>query len=361
MSSSRARETFSADEVSMVVHRFALSRVTGVSELAIGSSRSPKLVIRTEGAAFLLKRRADDAAREERVRFTQSVQLELERRGVSVPRLMRTSGGGAPALQADGQIYEVFEFVEGESYQSSPVQAESAGRALGLLHVAMLGWVPPVPTPKGNYHAASSMERLVERARSTSITLAARARMVLDQAAFTEAMESIASAYRIAGTRVDLGDRGLSCVNHADFHPGNAIFASDGSVRALVDFDSARMEDPILDVANGLLQFGHVRHRGADPRTWPVSVDDTLTAAFTRGYVCANAGAAVAERANAIPWLMVEAAVAESIVALARRGRLGPVAGPRVVEYLRTRVDWLVLHAGRISRLVRECASAGPA
>ncbi len=356
MSSSRVRATFTPEEVATVVRRFELPLVRAAEELAIGSSRSPKLILRTASGDFLLKRRAEDAAREDRVRFTQAVQLELERRGVRVPRLVRTAGGGAPALRADGQIYEVFEFVAGLPFDGSPAQAQAAARALGALHAAMRGWVPPVPTPRGNYHAASSMDKLVDRARSTSVTLAVRSNLRLDERAFTEALQAVAQAYRVAGTRIDLGDAGIQCINHADFHPGNAIFCADGTLAALVDFDSARMEDPILDFANGLLQFGHVRHRGLDPGRWPVSIDDTLAREWTRGYVSANPEAAVGSRAAAVPWLMVEAAIAESVVALARGGRLGPVPGPRVIEYLRVRIDWLVVHSGRVSRLVAECA-----
>ena len=45
---------------------------------------------------------------------------------------------------------------------------------------------------------------------------------------------------------------------HSDFHPGNVIFADKG-VRAVVDFDSARVGPRAIDVANGALQFSVTR------------------------------------------------------------------------------------------------------
>lgn len=356
MSNSRERSTFTPDEVALVVRRFALASILAAEELAVGSSRSPKLILRTRSGDFLLKRRAEDASREARVRFTQAVQMELERRGVHVARLIRTDGGGAPALRADGQIYEVFQFIRGVPYASEPRQAFAAAHALGSMHRAMREWVPPVPSPEGNYHAARSMGKLIDRARSTSLALLAKANKVVDEAAFASALHLVGRSYAIAVDRASLGVTGERCVNHADFHPGNTIFAETGAVSAIVDFDSARLEDPILDFSNGLLQFGHPRRRGRDPRRWALALEDALAKPFIEGYAAANPEAEIRDRAGAVPWLMVEAAVAEAVVALARAGRLGPIPGPQVVEHLRTRVDWLVFNAGRISTLVEQCA-----
>ena len=356
MSSKSARSTFSVDEITRVIPRFPLPRIDRVEELAVGSSRSPKLILHTIDGVFLLKRRADEAGREDRVRFTQAVQLELERRGVPVARLIRTRGGGAPALHLDGFIYEVFEFVQGDAYQALPEQALSAGRAIGSFHHAMWGWEPPVPSPVGNYHGASGMPKLLERARETTLKRALKSDDAVDAKKLDEALASIAGAYRVAGTKVDLGDAPPRVVCHADFHPGNAIFASDGTVRALIDFDSARIEDPILDLSNALLQFGNVRRRTNDPTKWPLEIDFKLAEAVVTGYCSACNTSQITARAGAVPWLMVEAVVAESAVPLARTGRMGNVVGSKVLDYLRTRVDWIVVHSGRLATLVESCA-----
>ena len=111
---------------------------------------------------------------------------------------------------------------------------------------------------------------------------------------------------------------------HADWHPGNMLFR-DNHVVAVIDYDSAR-----------LLPRDH-RHRqrracssrsSAATRTcskWPDYIDETRFKRFLRGYdeVMLLSQAEI----RAVPWLMIEALIAEAVFPIAATGTFGRMEG----------------------------------
>ena len=97
---------------------------------------------------------------------------------------------------------------------------------------------------------------------------------------------------------------------HADWHPGNMLFR-DNHVVAVIDYDSARSLQRVIDIANGALQLSIIGG-DEDVSKWPDYVDESRFKRFLRGYdeVSLLSQAEI----KVTPWLMVEALIAEGVL-----------------------------------------------
>ena len=161
------------------------------------------------------------------------------------------------------------------------------------------------------------------------------------------------------GERYDEADeaanqRGLNAwpttIIHGDWHPGNMLFRG-GRVVVVLDFDSARQQTRIIDVANGLLQFSILRG-SSEPADWPSFFDGTRMRRFLKGYL-AKQPLSRGHR-EAIPHLMLESLIAESVVPIAATGSFGPMPGFGVLQMVRRKVRWLLQNRERLGGWLRE-------
>jgi len=136
---------------------------------------------------------------------------------------------------------------------------------------------------------------------------------------------------------------------HGDWHPGNMLFR-DNRVVAVIDYDSARMLPRILDIANGALQFS-ILGGDDDLAKWPDYPDETRFKRFLKGY---DEVVLLSEaELNTIPWLMIEALIAEAVFPIAATGTFARMDGAqflnmvmRKVAYLQQKSEHLVSLAG---------------
>ncbi len=135
---------------------------------------------------------------------------------------------------------------------------------------------------------------------------------------------------------------------HCDWHPGNMLFRNHRVV-AVIDYDAARMQQRIIDLANGVLQFSIIG--GAeDPAVWPDYVDETRFKRFIRGYDTVDV-VSVAEL-EIIPWLMIEAMVAESVLPIAATGSFGRIEGYGFLQMIERKVRWVHGHMPQLVKAV---------
>ena len=77
--------------------------------------------------------------------------------------------------------------------------------------------------------------------------------------ALFETLGALRDQYKAAARQVD--ELGLPQwkpqIVHSDWHPGNMLFDR-GHVVAVIDFDAARIQPRVVDIANGTLQFSLV-------------------------------------------------------------------------------------------------------
>ncbi|RMH10500.1 MAG: hypothetical protein D6695_11250 [Planctomycetota bacterium] len=333
-------ERFSPREVSEVCARFELGQITSLREFNRGSPQSPKLIVEAARGRFLLKRRSSRTSDPFRVAFVHGVQLFLNARGFPTPRIIGTRDDNNSMLQRNGLVYELFQFIEGEPYTGRDGEVAEAARTLARLHRLTAehrpAWVMPQPSGRVGIDLALATTMIESRhpgargALHGIVPAVEQARRYLD---------------RIALDRRDVR------IVHGDWHPGNLIFREQ-RVAAVLDFDSARYAPPIIELANGLLQFSMTRF-GPDPARWPYEPDEANLRTFWRSYL-AEAGDWVdpSQDAEAMPWLMVELLVAEAARPILETGRFGRLDAETCLTMIERKTAWLCQNAGSLRDLL---------
>ncbi len=345
-----ARDRFEPSELAMVLSHYELDVITSIREFPFGSRRSPKLRIVTRSSEYLLKRRAPGREDPYRVAFAHELMLYLKSVHYPVPRLFGTRDEHNSLLQLRGQTYELFEFVHGTRPATDRRAATESGRALGRLHSAVADFESSFSPPNGTYHGmdlASPLQQLPESVQRVSVDA--------DPETLLSMTSELDEAYAEARERVtDLGlEQWPSKVVHGDWHPGNLLLR-DGKVVAALDFDSARMAPRMIDVANAALQFsmrtGDVDH----PADWPQGVSHRRIRALLDGYEQTVASPLTDAEIDALPWLIIEAMIVESVLPIAAAGRFAHLSGQSFLAMVHDKVRWLRPRAAKLTQFLRD-------
>lgn len=342
------RDRFAPDELAIVCSHYDIGVIKSIKEYRRGSRRAPKAVLKTTTGRYLLKRRAPGRDDPYKVAFCHGIQLHLAERRFPLPRLIGTSTENNSMLQIDGHwgeggthIYELFEFITGDSYDQSLDATDDAGRALAFFHKLLAHYKPDWEPPRGSFHGS-------EAVRSHLDMIPGRVGEARDM------IDELTAAYTDAAVRVErLGfSRWPDQFIHGDWHPGNMLFRN-SRVAAVLDFDSARLAPRIIDIANGALQFA-ITMRGDDPQGWPIYLDETRFKRFCRGYDSVEDAVISTAELEAMPWLMIEALISETAVPIATTGTFARIDGLAFLVMVRRKVRWIIEHADRLVRLISE-------
>lgn len=337
------RERFAPSELAIVLSHYDLGVIESAKEFPRGSRRSPKLLLRSEKGRFLLKRRASGRDDPQRVSFTHDLLLYLHRHGFPTPRLVATRDAHASMLQLEGRMYELFEFVDGEGYDGSLDATEHAGLMLAVFHQTLAGFESQWQPPENSFHDLSivrtGLNAIPSNTASHDSVFGHEAELLALTQYLHEQYDEAALEVRALG----FGDWPVGVI-HGDWHPGNMLFR-DGRVVTVLDFDSARRQPRVIDIANGMLQFSILRG-GGDPANWPDYFDLTRMRRFLMGYLLREP-VAMSQR-RAVPLLMIESLIAESAVPIAATGSLGPMPGFGVLQMIRRKVRWLLENQERL-------------
>ena len=139
------RARFEPPELRRVLECYPLGEVTRIRELEAGSRKAPKVRVSSTEGEYLLKRRVARPELVERVVFNHGLQLHLENEGVPVARLVGTRRENRSMLIEDDRVYELFEWIEGRRLVRAAPEVRNAGRILGRLHRASVGFEPDRP------------------------------------------------------------------------------------------------------------------------------------------------------------------------------------------------------------------------
>jgi len=338
------RERFAADELAIVLSHFDIGTIESIVDFPRGSRKAPKLVVTSDQGKFLLKRRARGKDDPFKVAFTHALQLHLANNQFPLPHLIGTRKDNNSMLQWRGSVYELFEYIPGQSYPQTLEATFDSGRVLGLFHKLLEGFKSEWQPPTGSFHMAPS----VEAGLRAIVPVLERSGPVADDV--TAMIEFLLQSYRHAAETVDgLGlETWPKQIVHADWHPGNMLFR-DNHVVAVIDYDSSRQLPRAIDIANGALQFAIVGG-DEDVAKWPDYLDETRFKRFLRGYdeVVLLSQAEI----RALPWLMVEALVAEAVFPIAATGQFGKLEGLAFLQMVQRKVVWMQRSSGRLVELV---------
>jgi homoserine kinase type II len=331
------REKFAADELAIVLIHFDLVIVQAIKEFGRGSRKAPKLLVQAEKGEFLLKRRARGKDDPFKVAFSHAIQLYLASKQFPLPHLIGTRKDNNSMLQLHGLVYELFEYIRGTGYDNSLEATYDSGKILALYHKLLRDYRPEFEPAVGSYHASKAISSGLDQIPFT-LSRNDQARNI-SQAQVTATLGFLRDSYVHAYTHVNdtgLNDWPLQIV-HCDWHPGNMLFRN-RKVVAVIDYDAARMQQRVIDLANGALQFS-ILGGGEDPSTWPDYVDEGRFKRFIRGYDEVDV-ISVAEL-EIVPWLMIEAMVAESVLPIAATGSFGRMEGYGFLQMIERKVRWV--------------------
>src|SRR5271156_939446 len=152
------RETFSAEELAIILSHFDIGVIDSVSEFPRGSRKAPKLLLVSEQGKFLLKRRARGKDDPFKVAFTHALQLFLASKQFPLPHLIGTRKENNSMLQWRNGVYELFEYIPGQTYPQTLEATFDAGRVLALYHKLLEDFKSEWQPPSGSYHAASAVD-----------------------------------------------------------------------------------------------------------------------------------------------------------------------------------------------------------
>jgi homoserine kinase type II len=328
------REKFGAEELAICLSHFDLGIIASITEFARGSRRAPKSVIESDRGKFLFKRRSRGKDDLPKVAFTHQIQLHLAAQNFPLPHLIGTKGDNNSMLVRNGSIYEVFEFIQGEGYDGSLDATYSSGRILGLYHKLLADFHSDYRPPVGSYHNAKAIHQAI---RNTVCSLPMETRPSVD--VVNQTVGALEEAYVKSAAAVnELGmERWPQQIVHGDWHPGNMLFR-DGHVIAVIDYDAARLQQRVIDLANGALQFSIIGG-GDDPAKWPDRVDESRFKRFMRGYDSANVVSA--KELQCVPYLMCEAMIAEAVLPIAATGSFGRIQGFPFLQMIARKIRWI--------------------
>jgi Ser/Thr protein kinase RdoA (MazF antagonist) len=346
------RQRFDPHELAIVLSHYDLGVIEQIRVYARGSARSPKVRIKTRDGVFLLKRRAPGRDDPYRVAFTHSIQLYLADHGYPVPRLIGTRGTNNSMLQLGGRIYEVFTYRSGNRYDGSARATEHAGAALAALHRLLADFKPDYEPPRGSYHAATGIDARLARIPDAVATREPDA----DRVALGRTCAYLRDAYLEAAEHVDRTGFGRwpRTVIHGDWHPGNLLYNDqpDRSVAAVLDFDSARLEPLMADVANAALQFSLELPPAGAASPAPDRLDLDRLGRLVGAYRRVAGDKIGSEELAALPWLMTEALILESVIPIAATGTFGHLSGSRFLRMVEGKVKWMGPRADELIRHV---------
>lgn len=290
-----SRQQLSQREIDGVLQHYQTGPVHDVRELAEGSLYSPKVILESGRGKLLLKRRARGLDMPALVAFGHEVVLGCQAQGLCVPPLIGTEDDNSSFVQFEDQLYELFVYIEGSSFdRSNPNHAYAMGSLLVETHATMdhvRTTFPPASEPEtidlSRLNALKPIEHLLPPKLSDDVP-------------------------RILGYAQELGQANASApaLVHGDWHPGNMIFRGDALV-AVCDFDNTRIGSRLRELAQSLVHVSMVTpspgQRSADVAPEPDAVRLT---SFWNGYQLAGGNAHARTAIGLMPGVMIDEALA---------------------------------------------------
>lgn len=348
MRSHRKRAEFDPDELKAALARYDLGKIRSIEPHFKGSRRSPKVLIRCERGRFLLKRRVGGCENAVRVGYAHRVQQHLIERFFPLPFLMPLRGSDDTLLILHDRIYEMFQYVPGAPYDRSLEATCDAGRTLGSFHALLRDFTSEWEPSRRGYHDSQCVRQNLHGVPAAigkdDSVVGRESELLATTSALYELYETAVERVHEAGYR-----EWPSQIVHADWHPGNMLFAP-GKVAAVIDYDSLKLLPPVTDVANGVLQFSIIGGP-MDPRAWPAELAEERLRSFLQGYE--QEASLSPEQARALPWLMIEALIAEAVVPIAATGSFGRLEGFRFLQMICRKARWLQHNGERLMAVLQ--------
>jgi Ser/Thr protein kinase RdoA (MazF antagonist) len=229
-------------------------------------------VVEIGDTRYVLRRQPPDLTLAD-ARFRHAFMARLTAAGLPVPALLSAADGHTWALVGDG-VYELQTYLDGHPFLSSGAASgarlEAAASTLGRLHQASADfvWQPHIwPEERSVANVATLYVNLIVSAAENDILSPAT------RHGLTRVAEGCAARVEQASIALQMADAPQLHI-HGDYQPHHLAFA-EPDVSAIYDFDAARYELRLIELAYSLLYFTGLRWEERDSITPPL-VDDGL-------------------------------------------------------------------------------------
>lgn len=229
-------------------------------------------VVEIGDVRYVLRRQPPDLTLAD-ARFRHAFMAHLTAADLPVPAVLPAADGHTWALVGDG-VYELQRYLDGHPFLSSGpasgARLEAAAATLGRLHQASADfvWQPHTwPEERSATNVAGAYTTLIADAAEQN-ALAPAIRHGLARVA-----EGCAARVAQASAALQAADAPRLHI-HGDYQPHHLAFG-EPEVSAIYDFDAARYELRLIELAYSLLYFAGLRWDDRDAFTPPL-VDDGL-------------------------------------------------------------------------------------
>lgn len=281
---SRVRASFAREglPVDALAGAYDLGRWRSVELLPAGKSRHYRVV--TDGGEYVVRRSHRSRTLEE-VRFEQALVVHLRRHGFPAPEFVPSADGNT-FVAVNGDLYSASVFVEGSRYRAGNAEhLREAARALARYHRIVVSFGSSPPASREPFLGETLRGRLAGTPASGTIGQFLT-RYGGHSPRIPETLASLPYVMERGGAVLGLLDRLYpdlpKLVIHGGCRRGSTLFRGDHLV-AMLDFDSARRDARVVDLAIALHDFGKVWGDPGSP-DFKVPLDQEVVSRFLDAY-----------------------------------------------------------------------------
>jgi homoserine kinase type II len=326
-------------QLEQVLQHYPLGQLTSVCRIEQGFVNDHWRLITAKGRFFL--KRLNPLLRQSHLVHTQHrLVRHLRRSDFPAPRIVPTHTGHT-LLILDSEWYEIQDYIEGDSYNHDrPAHLQEAAITLGRYHACVESFAPQALRGLGDLFTPpvirSNLNNLID------------ARALDQEHKSVELAGQLSTEISHLAVRFAAHETLRQLVTHGDYYGGNLIFDGDRIV-GVVDYDKARWQPQIAEVAEALIYFASPRSSHMKHIVYPGFLEWEPLSRFLESY---SQSRTLEEREiDALPDFVEAVWLSMSLLRLWERG-LDPAHSNEALEEVLLLSEWIKANA---SRMVEVC------
>ncbi|HLH61117.1 MAG TPA: phosphotransferase [Ktedonobacteraceae bacterium] len=254
-------------DLTEVMHAFGVSEWNNLGPVASAHDGSSGLLVEIAGQRYILKE-PPGGLLEEDSSHRYAFQRYLRESGIPVPSLWLTPQG-EPALTIGEDVFELWQWIDGEVYDSKHPRSlqwvAAAGEMLARIHQASRRY----PGSEHRWPSEVQAGGLVQGWLNFARAIADQSEVHAIAAALSNVIDQWEAVLPVAMMSIGSG-RGLPEFNiHGDYTPMHLRFEGE-AVCAVSGWDASRWEKRLIELAYTLFSFSALEWRTDSPLTRPL-------------------------------------------------------------------------------------------
>lgn len=222
-----------------------------------------KVLIKENNAYWFLKEYPWYCSKQKFIEAETKFQKYLRDNGFVIPSILHTHKNKLYVKRLNyDNFFFIQEFVEGDSWNAVLLQTYSAAQTLSKLHNLSREYDKKEYEATQHENIFDLCAQMIDLCES--ILLKDRTKILKEQVSnlenyFVTARTILANIKRKA---FEKGYQNDSIIVHGDYNPANLIYEkASNSVKAVVDFNNMCVDNPVHDIAEGIVHFSYIKYR----------------------------------------------------------------------------------------------------